>query len=204
MASTVRDTATSVTDHVESATAAATHAVRQTTASAPDPVRTTSEATATAVDAIVGNSAATISHAVTRTTGVVDVVTAPVTGTTQHQSADRSPRAARQHVSPARHANSLHQRVSARVFRAPMVEAGDGSVVRSSAAGPATAPRSPGAPGVPTSPAVPAAPSMSAAGPLADLAGLALALPLVIRRSRLRHADVMPAGPTFGPDSSPD
>ena len=200
LTNTVRDATGSLTDQVGSTTATLTRAARHTTASAPEPVRAAAEVTATTVDTVVGTSTITITGAVAQTTGVVDVVTAPVVGTSGTHASDRTLRPTRQRVSPARHANSPHS-LARRAFRATDDR---GPVLRSAVAELSPAPRSPEAPDLPASPVVPAAPTMSAAGPVADLAGLALALPLVIRRSRLRRADVMPAGPTFGPDSSPD
>jgi hypothetical protein len=182
--------------------------VRNVTRSLPEPLPAVGDATATVLHVTVDRTSTRLTQAVQQTTDAVR----PAGSAKSAAAPAEHPRAATDEAP----AHSPVEMASQRVLPArPAVErplpAGSASSSAALVDGAATAPAptpvdlpAGPAPAAPDAPAAPSSTATASAFGAAHLAVLALLLPLLVERLRVRKGGVLPSGPIFPPDSSPD
>jgi hypothetical protein len=200
---TVHATTKAVTQPLRDLPASTTAVVQTVTASAPEPVRsTTRQLVATAVEPVLAVPSEHVADALDRTAATADAVVDPVLQVAGAESPPGPP-------TPTGHtetAPDLQHAPPAATSAANTSETARSTIGTVDHDRPTTdsgpAPERPVTPAAPDTPAAPGSPS--AAGTAGMLAFALLPAPALLRR-RVRAADdPLPAGPACGPDSSPD
>lgn len=208
---TLHRAAHAVTAGADETGARAEHGVRQATESLPDPLPAVGELTATFVDSTVHNTSAQLTEVVDHTAAAVQAVTVPETSADRpepHPSAEAAP------VTLGPEPTPLHKQAVPE-HRAPDQPAHQVASTRTTSAGTTPTAVDPpvdqpldqpvgDTPAAPDAPVVPGSTATASASGAAYLSVPALLLPTLLERLRVRTGDVLPTGPAFPPDSSPD